>query len=706
MSIRTYNKDHLKKHAGVMLAAPVRLDAPVSEDPLVFWTLHEKEPCEVNLHPFSTGQEQSGHKNGGGRKFVSFSGRPQLIRQLAPSIVEAVSYATRVTVENYVYTLREWWRVLDTVETMATSTGQPMTRIDDLRLMTQVHSEFAHRSGMTRQIFSIFRSLIDQSRTALGLRQTFWEAPEQTDLQKHIPPKEQRDALRFAVRNTCRNVLKRWAQSDRLSQTDTEPADLQEAILWKYVKFMRDIQAKTGKILPTPEDLDNQIPSWALNSKRAFRLPLRESVFPNHWDADAVWHLCVLNTGWNPSTLTSLDVTKEFLFDHFKDAPEDLHRRFVLSPQTYELVGEKERAGGKEQFVIGQWKTLDGPGHLIKTYLERVKPLREALKQQLAQAQLQYKQMDDAGYEARTEQFAKVKILEQGVRSVWLYVNRTGEIVWLSDKSTKCGFINGSQVTYLAEVTHLLNVGRAAATARQTESRGTLFAPLAPIPHVAAKNFRVWFADYVYRASHGNMLHVKKALNHSRLSTANSYTDTNILNPEASDAARQFLNILVQELDGGRVDLTILSHIYRYGQVSPEQEKLLAALRTLPKSRMNVACKDARHPPPYIKATRGGDCDAQRCMLCPKNAVLLPESLDGIAMRVEELRALQCFLPIETWVEEMYDIELKNNLTALHRFDLERGLAARKKWAQSIAGGAHYVPGLPLGGSSDLMEWV
>lgn len=54
----------------------------------------------------------------------------------------------------------------------------------------------------------------------------------------------------------------------------------------------------------------------------------------------------------------------------------------------------------------------------------------------------------------------------------------------------------------------------------------------------------------------------------------------------------------------------------------------------------------------------------------------------------------------------MYDVELKNNLMALRKFDLNQGLLARKKWAQAIAAGDHYVPGLPLAFSPDLLELV
>ena len=57
MSIIEYKKDHLKEHSGITLVARVKIDAPESDDPLVFWTKHEKDPCEVNLNPFATGHE-------------------------------------------------------------------------------------------------------------------------------------------------------------------------------------------------------------------------------------------------------------------------------------------------------------------------------------------------------------------------------------------------------------------------------------------------------------------------------------------------------------------------------------------------------------------------------------------------------------------------------------------------------------------------
>lgn len=159
MSVRKYNKDHLKEHAGVRLSAPVKIDAPESDDPLVFWTQDEKDPCEVNLNPFATGQANI--PGGGKKKFNPFAGHPELIHQLAPAIEETLLWATKGTVAQYIYSLRVWWRILDAVEAAAATAGQPMRRVEDVRLLTNVHSDFAHRSGMSRHTFNKFRALVD-----------------------------------------------------------------------------------------------------------------------------------------------------------------------------------------------------------------------------------------------------------------------------------------------------------------------------------------------------------------------------------------------------------------------------------------------------------------------------------------------------------------------------------------------------------------
>lgn len=685
MSILRVNKDHLKEHGGVQPVAAQSLEAPQTGDALVFWTKHPKEPVQVNLHEFASGKSK-----GSGGKFVPFSGRPELLTQILPALQEQITYAARRSVSQFFTALRNWWRVLDSVELAAAKAGQVIERVEDVRLMTNVHAEAAYRRHMSRTNFGKIRSLVDVTRLALGARATHWEIPEDDPAEKHLPPEDQRRSLRVAVKRECRKVLEHWAACEELQVLDTPPEDPERRKLWACVRHMQAIQKKTGKVLPSTQELNNgsTYKQWTHQHLEAGLRFIRATAFPDCRDALAVWTQCLINTPWNPSTLLSLDVSERFLFDHFKDDPADPHRRWVL-------VGQKERSGGKDQFVFGMWKTLDGPGYLIKTYLARVEPLRDILKAELASAQARYLQLrrkansdgkvigDQAEPEEAGKLFARIASLKQGCRSVWLFVNQKGEINWLQEHhSHYAGYVNGETASYLDEIRRDLNLQRVAHGEK-------------PVPKVSPKDFRVWFADYVYRSSQGSILAVRSALGHSSLGTSVRYVNTNVRNQEASDSARKFLDILVDELDHGRIDLTILAHLYRHGKLTPEQEKRLADLRTLPKSREGVACKDAHHPPAHLRATPGEACDVQRCLLCVEHAVILPESLDGIAMREAELRAMQNFLPATSWVEEKYDIELENHMLALRRFDLNHVIAARRKWTQLIARGEHLIPGVP-----------
>ena len=67
----------------------------------------------------------------------------------------------------------------------------------------------------------------------------------------------------------------------------------------------------------------------------------------------------------------------------------------------------KKNERGKQQFITGQWKSLDGPGHLIKTYMEKVKPLREVLKQELLVERAKLEAMNNDDYHAQSKQFQK-----------------------------------------------------------------------------------------------------------------------------------------------------------------------------------------------------------------------------------------------------------------------------------------------------------
>jgi hypothetical protein len=74
--------------------------------------------------------------------------------------------------------------------------------------------------------------------------------------------------------------------------------------------------------------------------------------------------------------------------------------------------------------------------------------------------------------------------------------------------------------------------------------------------------------------------------------------------------------------------------------------------------------------------------------------VILPESLAGVAMRVEELEAIQRAISVETWLASDYRQELSNGLDVLRLFSADDVRNARTLWAQAIGAGVHRIPGL------------
>src|SRR5574340_1238300 len=104
MSIDKKNKDHLKEHAGVALAVPVI--ASKSDDPLRFWTNHPTEGTLVDLHPFADGEFKNPHPKGAGTWGGPFTGRPQLIAELAPALEARCAMIGSDSVKAYTVSLR------------------------------------------------------------------------------------------------------------------------------------------------------------------------------------------------------------------------------------------------------------------------------------------------------------------------------------------------------------------------------------------------------------------------------------------------------------------------------------------------------------------------------------------------------------------------------------------------------------------------
>jgi hypothetical protein len=675
MSLREINKDHLRKHAGL---EPVEtpLPLPDHEDSLKFWTGHPTSNFFVDLTILATGEtaEQQNKRHAG-----PFTGRPQLIRQLAPTINAALTGASDSTVRSCLNDLRAWLRLFDAVELDAARAGQSMSRVEDVRQLTEIYATYGRgdtgRRPMARKVFCTFKRLVNATLKDLGAPGLHWVSPEDGEPNRSLPSDSECAELRFRLKQEWDGVLRHFSLVDRMRTDGFRPATADEERLLAHLRHIHEVQTRTKKTLPSSQELRHGLSREGFRAKTGLQLStLRQVALPDSWQAEVAFHCCLMVTGWNPATLFSLDAAEAHIW--LSDHPR--------IPGRYRLVGTKARANDAEQPVEGLWKTRAGPGYIIKLWMERTAPLREQLRAELTEERERYRQMtrDGASPDDLTQQMQTVLDLEEGCRSAWLFAGEKGGIGWLTPLGNARHTADGRRATFLTALLAKFNQERAAHKKD-------------PIPHCTPSDFRDMFAAYVWRISGGNLFALMRALRHRRVRTTHRYTDNTLLNAERNDATRRFGNNLFSLLQKhGGFDLTLLTHLQRHGPVPEDAAKRLSDYRDIERSRIQVGCKDPFHPPPEIQALGAAKvCRPQRCLLCKPNAVILPDSLDGVAMRVEELEHTKSVLPVVEWSDRLAD-ELANGLDVLQIFPEVQVKKARARWKKAIADGQHEIPGL------------
>lgn len=719
MSIRNKNKDHLKEHGGVELVAPAV--APTSDDPLRFWTGHPTENTLIDLHVFADGKSANPLYRGSGSLSDGFSGRLELIYELAPAIQARLTLMTARTCKAYKQSLRKFWRVCDQIETTVAPDGRTLDRLNSVRDLTHLHEAAMHRAFTDRSQFGVLLNVFNDTRRSIRLGLLLWTTPKSGEPSRQLIPDSHAKALKIGIKRDWERVRKTWERHDAIrrgEEPDTlteiekqgaaivhEYADQNQTLRKNWLHFER-IQKSTGKQNPTTDQLYDGKTKKFQNYRGLYVSQMRDIAFPTMEEAHIAFHAALMRSGWNPSTLISgIDATMpDSIFQHPKDAnqsvlvveaPEGEVQDNTEDIEEFNMQGSKRRAGGRMQFCMGLKKDPDSPPNIVAAYLKRTEELRAQLLQDVKEADAEYKRLTnakDAPKEDIERQFKRLQTLQQGTRNVWLYVDYKGRINWLDDgwqwKSFHRPDAKNARgtVSYLELVIKRLN--------DQREKREEQ-----PIAVVTPSDFRDIYARWVHVVTGGNILAVMLALGHAGLKSTEGYVTNNIFNAENDEAVRRFMTHLFAELEKGRVDLTILAHLVRHGPMDEEMHARLIEYRNLTRSRVNVGCTDIKNPPTNIDPSHvdGKWCGTHRCLRDCPNARFLPESLDGIAMRVEELIAMSDYLPLDVWVKGNFEKELEAGEYLLaDLYPQDPVDQARALWRETIHSGKHVVDGVGL----------
>ncbi len=629
MSIRPKaDKDHLKDQAQALIAVlPTTLEA----DPLVFLTTGK---TLVDLHPFARGEGE--RDKPGGIWLGPFKGRPELILQLAPALKDRLLPLAEKSVIGMLNSLRGWWRIFDVAE----AAGEPVvTTVADL---SNVHKQLAYDAGMRSGAFGQFVSVANVVRQLRKVGQLHWPSPTDPTPRRDIPPTWQSDILRHALKRAWYSIVDRWALADRLLSTD-DPVDAECERLRKNYRFYAAEQVRHK----------NPRPSFAamregFSTNKAFYdtgLNLQDMLrgfYPDGDDIRTAFHLCLITTGWNPAVLLNIRIDEEYIIAHPKN------------PGRYILRSTKDRAGGTEITTEGLFKTQAGAAFIVQHLIQRTAPLRKELRKTL-EAEIKKLEICTDGRELLELQ-ATIKDIQEALNSPWIYAaSNNVEIKWLHDDN----FAQAGNKQFIR---------------RFIDSINRKLAPDRRLAHINPTDLRDIFAVNVYRASGGSILAVMKALGHRSLSSTPAYLSNTLVKLEHRKLTLAFGNGFWSEIKThGRVDPTILAKIARYGPVTPDEFQRLIFYRSLPKTRMGTRCKSPHTPPAHIAPDFVPDgvkvCEPQRCLLCIEHAVILEDSLPGIARRCAELRSIRSESGQAAWVGSSFSEELENVEAALTLFD-------------------------------------
>ncbi|MEJ5029896.1 hypothetical protein [Comamonas sp. MYb69] len=676
MSIRKSRKDHLNDLPPQLTEVANNTNYIETGDPLTFFTRHDTKPCFVDLTCLSTGQK-SPNFVGGGVWNGPYSGRPNLIVELAPAIQEKLVFAVEITAIKLIAHLQWWWRLLDEIEAQSSLTCHQTPRVDSVTQLRDLHGRAALDRGCTGHQFGSLKSVADTTRQAMGLSPLPWRGPESRKPKRNLPPEKVTARVWSKLKHGWFHAIDRWKRSDALLAGDIIPESQADILLLEnrhaFEKAKIRLQ-ESGKIShPTFRELKVGYRKKIDVGSGRNAMAAYSTVYPTGSDIRYAFHLCLAGTGWNPQTL--LDLTVDATADGLSRIP--FLRNHPSQEDRFILTGFKER-GGSFHDVHGDWKTDRSAGAILRLVVEKTWSMRQLLLQDLTTAIIELENANAANLPlSKTKPlWKKVQGLRAKSRSVWLFFDRKGIQSLTADSYSTLG---GGDKNFLNEIVSSLNF-----------NESSIGAPL----RLTASDFRDAFAAYAWRSSGGSIIYVMVALGHRRPSSTAIYLNNTLINQESAKIYLNFSESLLEEIKNSeRLDLTLLAKIVRDGGYTEVESSRLVEYRNLKRSRIGVSCKDPLNPPPQIDPTFNSDgknlCHIQRCTLCLKNAVITKESMAGLCMRAAELRWLKTQIPIDAFVLGEFQQELENTEIALLGFDKHEVEQTIHLWNDKISNGIH-----------------
>jgi len=660
---RKINKNHIISSSSSSAGSESLPSNPIDQNPLVFWTLHPTDPYLVDLTQLATGRTAAEVTSGKHLWKGDFSGRPNLISELTPAIKYLFSLNRQASLQLLQEYLRTWWRVFEEAESATENSLYKISPVHSVADLQLIHHHIAVNLGVTHACQTTFIRIVNLVRREMGIQPVHWPSIEKKRGQSDTPEPWEIERIR-------REFKKDWfAATSRIKAAEPIQANLMN---WENTHFKsrkkhanevyRAVIELSGHPLPSVD----HIRKWTGCNHPTWMQPFSDviaSLYPTREKVREAFFLCLIYSGWNVSTLYNLNIEDRFVQDH------------PTNPDYHVLYGLKHR-GDSEHPCIGRNKRFDSPGSILRSLVKLTAPLRKLVNNELADVENQLKQ---TGLTTSTlnNLLKRRKILTQRARSPWIYPDPHGFTVnHITESNLNFRTYYKGKGTFLAGLIKKINL-------RQPPDKQIR-------NNITPGDLRDSYVGFAYEFSNYNILTAQIAAGHKSANTTKIYLDNRRWKAHSAKKIHEFQTVLFNEIDERKaVDATILRANLEWGTTTTEELTRLYTYRKN-RTRIGVGCKDPKNPPSSIAPNhRGGACRVQRCTLCPQNAILLPDSYDGIAMRVSELEHLRDNTPVTVWVNSSFPEELSNAFAALGLYDPQKVEKQLKHWRSEIKSGRH-----------------
>ncbi len=397
------------------------------------------------------------------------------------------------------------------------------------------------------------------------------------------------------------------------------------------------------------------------------------NAYPTKAELQALFCIFILNTGWNQQVALDIDVDKK----------DDNNQLSCITPHphntNFSIVNSvKARAGGRSQVALSRNKSVLSPSNIILTLLKQTESLRTQLREFR-------ESLDESKYHDTLPNASSSHILaatlDSEIMSPWLFfhphVRRTVSPDTAIRHIGSLKSLNGSPLKRWAiQMNSQLKPGQ-----RLIDESITLSDFRDAFISWRWESSGYSWLDTMIAAGHGNRRSLEKYLN-KRQHQLKSREDFLIVTESIWESILK---------SGTSTSRTGFATLVAAKSAKIPEEQICRWLEDKDTTYVGVGCIDFFNPPKAISPNHqvGEGCHVQRCTLCPTHAILLPSSYVHLAKRLAELYALRQDLPLLSWTESDFPIELVNTESALSRYDGNKVSKLIKYWEEEISSGRH-----------------